>query len=404
VPVFYKAVCAVLFVLFSIFISINLFGKPDSIASLYSRTERKLVPVLVNNPYLVIRTNNCDYINIEENWDFQQFNAIRNYSVPDSNQINHIRIFIIESGLQKDIIRNINIGRPNSDVVKLRTLDSQNNSIFQYLDEILIGIPGILNQDFYQSVYSLNRFESLPQILQKNHFSTVLYTLNTDKEIEKLIKNFYCFDVAKNIDIQNIKSEIHSSQKELGNNIFQFYMLNLTNDINQSTSDNIVKMFNSLFDSVSNGNLNIVYEINRSVNKNEVKVHKNILVNSKNVKDFVNPDSVICQATDIIPTILHLLHYHKPFISYGSSILSDESKTLVGTSDRNKINLFKYSILLSQSNGKDLYLRKLKDSVFLDYDFKDSLVVEKVQMENIINSIRFDFYQRLKLNSMIIEN
>jgi hypothetical protein len=400
----YKVICAVAFVLYTIVISINLSEKPGTIASLYSRTERKLVPVLVNNPYLIIRTIHSNYIESDDNWDFQQFNSIRSYSMSDSNQISHIRIFIVESDLELNFIRKLRIEKSNLDVVELKTFDSQNNSVFQYLDEILIGIPGILSQDFYQSVYSLNRFESLPQIFRKMNFSTGLSTFNIDKKEEKLMKNFYCFDLAENADIKQINLNLMASRKDLGNKDFQVFVLNLSNSIDKSTIDGFVKLFNSVFDSASKENLNIVYEIRKNTNKTDVQIHKNMVIGNKNIKEYINQDSVICQSLDVLPTILHLLHYNKPFISFGYSILSGDSKALVCTSDRNKINLFNDSLLLSHSDGKDLYLRILKDSVFSNYDFKDSLVVEKVQLENIIHSIKFDFYQRLKQNSMIIEN
>jgi hypothetical protein len=115
---------------------------------------------------------------------------------------------------------------------------------------------------------------------------------------------------------------------------------------------------------------------------------------------FNNPDSIICQPLDLMPSILHYVNYGETFISYGSSIFSDEDKTLIVTKNGLDYNVLKDSILLTLSKDRISSMRILNQSKFSDFDFKDSLVVEKTRIENIFQSLLNDYHQRLYDNEL----
>jgi hypothetical protein len=402
VPKFYKYLSIAAIIGYSGFLFLYFFSNHDYIQSLYLKSNRKIIPLLVNNPYLVLRTSNCDYLQQSDDWDYEEYNAIKQYSFLDSCQINLVRLILIETAGNEDILSEINLGKNSSKALRFNVLNSSPNSIFQNLDEVLIGIPPILDRDFYQSVYSLNHFESLPEIMQKLGFKTSVYVYNFNDNTSDLVKNFYCFNQGIELTNQEIISGYKPFNYQINNDKhFECFLLKKADSPEKNGNQNFVKYISTIFDSTNLDNSINVFCVIDKLNESGIpEIKKDMLIFTGKMDGFKKSDSFICQSMDIMPTILNFLNYDKPFISYGSSIFSDENPALIVSSNRNNYYILKDNLLLNYSKEVSLSLNVLEHSKFSDSDYKDSLVVEKIQLENIIHSFNDDFHQRLRENRL----
>jgi hypothetical protein len=402
VPKFYKYLSIAAIICYSGFLLLHFFSNKDYIQNLYLKSNRKLIPLLVNNPYLVLRTSNCDYLQQNDDWDYEEYNAIKQYSFLDSSQINAVRLILIESTGDADILSEINLGKNSTKALRFNILSSGPNSIFQNLDEILIGIPAILDRDFYQSVYSLNHFESLPEIMQKLGFKTSLYVYNFNNNTCDLVKNFYCFNQGIELTNQEINLGYKPFNYQTNNDKkFECFLLQNPYTSEKTGNQNFVKYISTIFDSTNIDNSINVLCVFDKFNENGIpEIKKDLLIITGKMEGFKKSDSFIYQSLDIMPTILNFLNYDKPFISYGSSIFSNENPSLILSSNRNNYYILKDNLLLNYSKEVSSSLKVLEQSKFSNSDYKDSLVVEKIQLENIFHSITDDFYQRLRENRL----
>ncbi len=399
------------YVIFS-FILLCLYGwfsygfitdKGEWLAQLYKDADRKIAPLVMNNPYLFLSSaKNWDS---EENeyWDFVEFQSERKYNALKSSPIHHICILFIDSNdsLAHKYSPDLNALNNQTKAFEFNVLQSGCQSIDRYLDETLLSIPSILPVDFYQSVYSLNNFESLPQILEKNLFITNLFSIGYDKKQIRIIKNFHGFKNYIMLDsIEDDESKVNSiifkdfdsngSKKTLDVILIQ----NAAKNVSESILDAYLK-------AIKNDGLAFVYYIPKPNHEQKALLIESMKLYMPDNLTFYKPvEEVIAQCLDIKPTILHYLNQRTAFIAYGSSLFANEEKLIFTTNGLNSYSLLKDSLLLNYSNNETKSIQLLKNKQFLKEDFKDSLAVEKIDLENKIHSIFQNFEYRVEGNKM----
>jgi len=354
---------------------ISNFDKANWLTKLYLKTDRRLVPLVVNNPYLMISSFRSDDIELIKDWDIEEYNSTKQYNNLKHQKCEYIKLVVIEKK---------KLPKPNTDesIVSLSSLNCTSGNILQVLDEVLLSFPGIYNNGFYQSVYSLNSYKSLVEILQKDGYTTKLSVIGYDDKIEKLIGNFYGFP--------NIFQEKSSDNGKT----FELILINA-----KDKEDNILLANAEMVDANS---LTIRLEVvlgEEPRNKNELI--KSVSFTTLDTLPFYNKiDSIITQPLDIKPSILHLLGYTRPFTAFGNSLFVGGEKVLLHATSVSLSRILIDSLLLIYSNNETVELKKMNDSEFLKFDFKDSLAVEKIILENRLHSILNNYKLGLKNNSL----
>jgi hypothetical protein len=354
---------------------LNNFRKEDLYGNLYLKADRKLAPLVVNNPYLLLTTVKAKKMEPITNWELNEFSSIKKYEKEKMPAFDRIKLIVIE---QKEYSGN----NQEQNFFPLSTLDNYSQNIFQLLDEVLLSFPGVYRNGFYHSIYSLNKFESLLNLLKKENFVTKLKVVGYPKEVEKLIKNFYSFDVS---------DEVESTA---GMKIFELLVINARIDESNMHAASL-EMVN---DNELIIRINAGFEKQGSPNSS---LERTISFTSlKELPFYSKIDSIIAQPLDIKPTLLHLLGYDDYFTTYGSSLFANDEKVQFQCVSDSSLRLLADSLLLSYSNNETIELRKLRNYQFSASDFKDSLAVERILLENKIQSIINNFKQRLKNNSL----
>jgi hypothetical protein len=231
-------------------------------------------------------------------------------------------------------------------------------------------------------------------------YSTNLFVYNFDKRTSRLIKNFYCFDnfiqLSENsTPVENIPGSNEEKIKQ-----FDFYLFRIGQN-NPTQKEFVSKYLNSIFENdKDSASFNLIFR-QITNEKEETQIKKNLIVlsNKMNNRSIMNA-SAIAQSLDIMPTVLFYLNYRKPFIAYGKSLFSNQSSVILSASSKESYHLFMGNLLLNCNKNGTNSLKLLKNSKFSDFDYKDSLVMEKIQMENIFRSIGYDFLYRLSENNL----
>jgi uncharacterized membrane protein required for colicin V production len=399
VPRFYASLSAGLFTIFLINCVVFFSSKYTFSEKLHQRWPKQLVPIVINSPYFIMQTSKYHYLEEERNWMFKHNSPETAFKDKNNKKASHISLYIIESEklgqLAVDYLERLKDGS----FWKLNTLNVSNQSIFRYLDEMLIGIPGILNTDFYQSVYSFKRFEALPQLLTALNFETSLYTSGYDKQTRQLVRNFYGFKQyfhSENNEKQDVL--IQNTFKIKNGNRFNLFLLKpvLNNEDSEAIKlENCMKSSALPLDSVQN--LMIIYVIETSEKLKFPAIKKNLFVWSDQQTKTIH-DSMVFHALDIMPGILEYISYQKSFVGYGTSFFSKNEQLAFASEEKQSHYVLKDGLLLNFANEKTNYLKFLNQSGLSGFDYKDSLVVEKILLENIMHSIVTDFKDRMREN------
>ncbi|NJO92082.1 MAG: hypothetical protein HC831_26255 [Chloroflexia bacterium] len=155
-------------------------------------------------------------------------------------------------------------------------------------------------------------------------------------------------------------------------------------------------------DMINGNDLIIRIYIGKEPNQNnDNKLRRTISYTSLNKLPFYkSSDSIISQSLDIKPSILQLIGYNEVFAAYGNSLFAKDEKVLFQNLSDTSSMILMDSLLLSFSNSETIELNKLKRMKISDVDFKDSLAIERIILENKIQSILNNFKLRLKNNSL----
>ncbi len=352
------------------------YGRNENyLTKLYLKADRKLAPLVMNNPYLLISTYGVKKIETQGDWELHEFPSIKKYDFAGAESIKNIKLIIIEQNSIQDI-------KKDENYFPVYTLKNEPQSLFQLLDEVFLSFPGIYTNGFYLSTYSLNKFESLIEQVKEKGYAVKLTVIGYSSEVEKLIRNFYGSNGVESKDANNTAKS------------FEIILINAT--VNE---DNIAAAGT---DMISDNELIIrLYFGGKQEQNKGNKLKRTISFTSLNKLPFYKPiDSIVSQSMDIKPSLLQLIGYNKAFTAYGNSLFAADDKVLFqNLSDTSSMVLID-SLLLDFSNNETIKLNKLKGMEISDMDFKDSLAVERIILENKIQSILNNFKQRLKNNSL----
>ena len=215
-----------------------------------------------------------------------------------------------------------------------------------------------------------------------------------------MLKNFYGFKNMRLLDsIEGNNAELISSilGKNEPDSATRTFDVIILRGLELSATESFLKTY--LAEIKENG---LAFVINIPVNKEEKKASldksMNLYLPAKSINYPVVND--ISQCLDIKPSILHYLNLRSDFISYGSSLFSNEKKLIFTSNGSTSYYLMKDSLLLNFSDEETKSLLLLKGQHFLKADFKDSLAVEKIDLENHMHSIFQDFENRIENNRL----
>ena len=351
---------------------LNNINKTDWLTKLYLKADRRLVPLVINNPYLLISSFRLENIETADGWNIGNYNSMKEYNSLGLKSYGNIKLIIIEK-------KELSESKAEDNFIPLSSLNCPTASIFQLLDEVLLSFPGIYDNGFYQSVYSLNKYESLADNLQEIGYSTKLTMIGYDEKIEKLVKNFYGFsinregvvDIKKNFELVLINAKDNESNMLLANtNMFEANSLIIRMEL-AATGENKSKPVKSIS-----------------------------FTTSDNLPFYKSAATIITQPLDIKPSIIHLTGYNKPFTAFGSSLFSGDEKVIFCSSSDSSQSIIMDSLLLKYSNNETIELRKFEENGFSEFDFKDSLAVERIILENKLQAILRNYKLKLKNNAL----
>ncbi len=346
-----------------------------SLKNFYLKSDRRLVPVLVNNPYLLLVSfiHNEPKVDVDNDWNIEDYQAKKQYSVvQNTSNYKNIKFIVVAN----DIFDNKNYYYKN-----LHTINNQYDNIFQLLDELLFSYPSVFRKGLYSSFYSMNDIESLVDIIHSIGYYTKLTTFGYSDKEHKLISNFYSFNNFKKNDSSRYFELILIKDKQKFDSINNNYLQHLPKNENEL-------IMGILYNDVPNNMPN--KQLPESIK----------LLSTNNLKFYTSTDSLITQYLDIKPSILNLLGYSEQFIAYGNSLFTKGKKYSYQTISDTSFYVVSDSLLLNFSNNQTTSLHKLENFTLSDYDYKDSLAVESVVLENKLQSMYFDFKNRLINNKL----
>jgi len=363
----------------------SYLDKSDWLSGLYSQADRKLVPLMINNPYLLIRSTNCKELNDADDWDFGTYDSEKQYITLNAEVPESIKLVILDNVGAGFIELDSAFSDKNVKNHEFYSFQGNHESIFKILDETLLSFPSIFEDYFYKTIYSLNSFENLVGLLQKSGYSVLFSNYGFDKKSVQIIKHFYGF-------------ENQSDNSNLSTKGFELVLINGKNESAQS----IEKLLDGLSTEFKGKkSLLIAIENNDLSNEKQANLTKDLKIySSLQLPTVINTNNSIVQLLDIKPTILNLINYQEPFISYGSSWFVDDKKIILQSDAVDDFKLLKDSILLINADNETESLKLLKNMTFSNEDYKDSLAVERIVLENKLHSILTDYKKRLVNNEL----
>jgi hypothetical protein len=372
------------------------------LSRLYTRADRQLAPLMMNNPYLFIASASNFENEKEEYWNHVEFQSQKKYNSINAREIKRIFFVFVESN---ELVTNDDKPEINTDdsikELNFNVLHSYPASLNRYLDETLLSIPSVLPTEFSKSVHSLNSFESLAQILEKRSFNTSLFSIGYQRKEVKLLKNFYGFNQFKMLDsLVGNKEELTSAimKEQVENNTLKTFHLLIMKEVNKTIWKSILTSYLNK----SNGDeLLCVFYIPSAQLAGKPRILPTMKMYLHETSGVKWPgENMLAQCMDIKPTVLHYLNFRTGFVAYGYSLFADENKSIFTLNDLHSYNLLKDSLLLTYEKNETKSLLILKNNLFSSFDFKDSLAIEKIDLENRIHSILMDFEYRTRNNKL----
>lgn len=347
------------------------FNRGEWLEDLYLKSNRKLSSLTLNNPYFLWHTYNSD----KKSWHID-------WHLNDPKQNNKC------TNRKSYTFQDINIILLNSDVdltryerkynYHLRGFNNSTNGLDKLLDEILLSYPPVFETGIYKTPYSLNKLESLPEFLQKLSYKC---DLKMDEGNVDYIKNFYGF----------------YSETDSVSGVGKTFRLVFQNAEDQnSIIDSVLNLSNKSY-------LNLFAILNRdSINKKNRFLGEKLFIASSEKLPFVDSLNYFAHFLDIKPTIECLLGRKSESVSYGKNLF-DESDFIYQSNDNNDGLVLVDSLLLVIKDSETVELLKRKGNEFDSYDFKDSLAVERIVLENKYHSLISDYKKRLMTDKMMID-
>lgn len=373
-------------IIFTGWVYTSYFDKQTWLSFLYQRVDRRLVPITINNPYLLFRSTNCNSISSDTEWEFGAYESLKRYNSLNKIVPEHIKLVIFENNNTAFSELDTLFSNKGVNSYLFSGLQTGHVSIIKVLDEILLSFPTIFNYHFYQSIYSLNRFENLVGLLRKSGYKTTISTFGYDEKLVKIITHFYGFEYESNNKASSFKT-------------FELILINkygrMEPGIEHKLNDILLLKPEDSFFMIALDNSDVKQLADKPGLSKKIKLIASFEL------PFNKESSTACsQYLDFKPTILHIINYQDPFISYGSSLFSSEDKTIIQCAADKDYKLLKDSVLIEIQNNETTSLNLLKQGTFSFQDFKDSLAVERIVLENKLHSILHDYKKRLLNNEL----
>lgn len=348
-------------------------NKENFLQGLYLKADRKLAPLVMNNPYVSFFTWGKHQLDFTKEWEPHKFNAKKHYGNEKSIDFKKIKLVVIEQNESNDNI-------PEEHYFPIYSLNAKPNSLFQLLDEVLLSFPGVFKEGFYHSAYSLNKFESLVNILGSKGYNLQLEVVGYPEKWKKIIRNFYGF---------NNDKQFENHEKS-----FQLLVVNAGSDENNTHASSAGLL--------GEDELVIRLDFEGNSENNKVRRLKRTIsfTSLKKMPFYRGLDSLIAQPMDIKPSILHLVGYTRSFTAYGESLFNAGGRSLFTNISDTSACIMMDSLLLDFSLKGTIALKKVKNTEISEIDLKDSLAVERIILENRIQALLSGFEKQLKNNAL----
>ncbi len=340
---------------------------------LYIKADRKLVSILVNNPYLLMQDYfaNEKKLTLNDSWYLNDYSSVNQcYNTVNSLRFNHIKLIV--SSVEK-----LPINKQTN--AKFHMISNRYRNVFQMLDELLFSFPAIFQNGFYRSSYALKNTVSLVDILKSQGYFARLTTLGYNKDSTDLIRNFY---------------RLNNYAKQDSSKSFELILIN---EKSAKSYSKILAKKTAIGDKTLI--ISILYDKKQQLISNCTLSQSMFFYAKSPLAFYTNPDVIITQLLDLKPSILQLTGYTKPFVSYGKSLFQRGNRCQYHiVSDSSYCAIFN-NILLHYSKNQTISLKKIHNFKVSKYNFADSLAVERTLIETKLQSMLYDFRKRMILDT-----
>lgn len=374
------------------------------------------VPLVLNSAFTVVKSFGKTTLK-EKNYYSESelkkiFNPVKQYASEAMLDKPNVIILILES-FSVEYIASIN----GTGIVNTPFLDSLIGKSMVYTNcyangkksidavpSIISSIPKVMDQEFITSIYSTNKIESLPNILNKLGYETSFFHGATNGSM-----NFNQFSNKVGFDTYNGRTEYNNEDDFDGTwGIFdeEFFVWSA-----QKMTEMKSPFFSTIFSISSHPPYTIPKKYNNQFTEGATEKHNSVRYSDFAIKQFFNfaktqnwysntlfiitadhtpasgekefqkdmgnmhiplvffhpSDSLfvgrnneVVGQVDIMPTILDIIGYNQPFYSFGSSIF-DGNDNISITYHNNKYLIFGKGHLLTFQNDKVLGLYNLND-------------------------------------------
>jgi phosphoglycerol transferase MdoB-like AlkP superfamily enzyme len=441
--------------------------KPIGMITAAKYTTPRNVPIILNTPFTILRTVDKQLLNKVDFFDEEELELVftpvfnPDPAVSNSDSIPTFRkknvIIIVMESLSSEHVGAFN--RHLDDYPGFTPfLDSLMEHSLVYngfanakqsiegIPAIVASLPGLTDRSFINSIYIGNTINSLASLLGKNGYQTSFFHGGTNGTM-----NFDRFANLSGFEQYHGRSEYDDDADFDGRwgifdePFFQYFAKNL---------DNTAEPFFSVFLSLSahhpytipekyagkfrRGNLAIQESImyadhalkrffetaaEMSWYENTIFVitadHTSeaylsqyqtrigtyripIVFFSPTGKLHGNPDANAAQV-DIMPSLLHHLHYDKPFVAFGENIFETNSQSFAVTYLNGIYQLIRQPYMLEFNGEKSLALYQVEDSVMMRRNLNGRKKEQAAEMERLLKAYIQQYYNRLIENRMTAE-
>ena len=114
-------------------------------------------------------------------------------------------------------------------------------------------------------------------------------------------------------------------------------------------------------------------------------------------------DDVIAQQTDVMPTLMHLLGYDKPYVAFGSDLLGTPAEQTWAFNYNNGIYQYlKGDYMLQFDGNKTTGFYRFKTDVMLKQNLVNEHLPQQQHMEHEIKALIQQYMMRMNTNNLVI--
>ncbi|HPR58008.1 MAG TPA: sulfatase-like hydrolase/transferase [Bacteroidales bacterium] len=455
---------------FLFFLALTVIGirgglqfKPIKIISAASYTQPRLIPVVLNTPFTIIKTIDQKTVNKVAYFDQQfadsLFQPRYDYpdvplSVRDSTFFGkNVVIIVMESlssehvGAFNQHLNNYQGFTPFLDSLMMHSLVfngfANAKQSIEGIPAVVASLPGLMDRNFINSPFSGNQINSIAGLLHKKHYHTSFFhggnngTMDFDQFADLAgFRHYYGRNEYGNDADYDGKWGIYDEP------FFRYFA---------KTLDNTPQPFFTLFFSLSahhpyqipieykgrfrKGNLQIQETImyaDYALGKffemaSKMSWYKNTLfvITADHTSEAALPEyqtrygmfripvvffdpaeqlphrsDITVSQVDIMPSVLALLRYDEPFIAFGQNIFDDSKETFAVAFINGIYQIVQQGYLLEFDGDKSISLYNVNEDQLLKKNLLTIEVSRAIKMENLLKAYIQQYYKRLVENRM----